>query len=77
MIITAPNEFARDWLEGQYSQLISGLLYEIIGEDLNVKFIIPPQEEDEGSALPAVKNNVKEKRINRLISKHAKSEVYI
>ena len=55
MIVTAPNEFARDWLEGRYSQLISGLLYEIIGEDLNVKFIIPPQEEDEGSALPAVK----------------------
>lgn len=61
MIVTAPNEFARDWLEGRYSQLISGLLYEIIGEDLNVKFIIPPQEEDEGSALPAVKDNVKEK----------------
>ncbi len=61
MIVTAPNEFARDWLEGRYSQLISGLLYEIIGEDLNVKFIIPPQEEDEGSALPAVKDNVKER----------------
>ena len=26
LIVTAPNEFARDWLEGRYSQLISGVL---------------------------------------------------
>src|SRR5690606_1130508 len=45
--VSAPNEFARDWLEGQYSQLISGVLYEIIGEELNVKFIIPPDQEEE------------------------------
>lgn len=55
MIITAPNEFARDWLEGRYSQLISGLLYEIIGEELNVKFIIPPQEEESESVSPVQK----------------------
>jgi len=54
IVITAPNEFARDWLENKYSQLISELLYEIIGEDLNVKFIIPPQQE-EGKAIPAVR----------------------
>ncbi|MEK3888889.1 chromosomal replication initiator protein DnaA [Bacillus sp. FSL K6-3431] len=58
MVITAPNEFARDWLEGRYSQLISGLLYEIIGEELNVKFIIPPQQEDEDN-IPPVANDVK------------------
>ncbi|MCR2822654.1 chromosomal replication initiator protein DnaA [Lederbergia panacisoli] len=45
--VSAPNAFAREWLEGQYSQLISGLLYEIIGEELNVKFIIPPDQEEE------------------------------
>lgn len=60
MVVAAPNEFARDWLEGQYSQLISGLLYEIIGEELNVKFIIPPQQEKDGEAVPAVKNNVRD-----------------
>lgn len=60
MIITAPNEFARDWLEGRYSQLISGLLYEIIGEELNVKFIIPPNLDEKEEAIPAVKKKRKD-----------------
>lgn len=41
LVVAAPNEFARDWLEGRYADLISKLLYEIIGENLEVKFIIP------------------------------------
>ncbi|WHY77639.1 chromosomal replication initiator protein DnaA [Neobacillus sp. WH10] len=57
LIITAPNEFARDWLEERYSQLISGILYEITGEELSVKFIIPQnQNESENDiALPPKK----------------------
>ncbi|WP_144556089.1 chromosomal replication initiator protein DnaA [Bacillus sp. X1(2014)] len=46
LIITAPNEFARDWLEERYSQLIAGILYEITGEELAVKFIIPQNQKD-------------------------------
>ncbi|WP_219619935.1 chromosomal replication initiator protein DnaA [Bacillus sp. V33-4] len=46
LTITAPNEFARDWLEERYSQLISGILYEITGEELGVKFIIPQNQND-------------------------------
>ncbi|MFK9091760.1 chromosomal replication initiator protein DnaA [Bacillus salipaludis] len=46
LVITAPNEFARDWLEERYSQLISGILYEITGEELSVKFIIPQNQND-------------------------------
>ncbi|QPC48468.1 chromosomal replication initiator protein DnaA [Mangrovibacillus cuniculi] len=52
LIITAANEFTRDWLEGRYSQLISGVLYEITGENLNVKFIIPQNQEEEEFDLP-------------------------
>jgi chromosomal replication initiator protein len=44
LVITAPNEFARDWLEERYSQLVAGILYEITGEELAVKFIIPPNK---------------------------------
>jgi len=57
LVITAPNEFARDWLEERYSQLISGILYEITGEELSVKFIIPQnQNESENDvALPPKK----------------------
>lgn len=54
LTITAPNEFARDWLEERYSQLISGILYEITGEELSVKFIIPQNqnEQDFDISLP-------------------------
>jgi len=47
LVVTAPNEFARDWLEERYSQLISGILYEITGEELTVKFIIPQNQKEE------------------------------
>ncbi|MBU8881286.1 chromosomal replication initiator protein DnaA [Bacillus sp. FJAT-29790] len=52
LVITAPNEFARDWLEERYSQLISGILYEITGEELATKFIIPQNQNDEDLNLP-------------------------
>ncbi|MRC69593.1 hypothetical protein GH843_33265, partial [Bacillus thuringiensis] len=29
LTITAPNEFARDWLESHYSELISETLYDL------------------------------------------------
>ncbi|OZI12443.1 chromosomal replication initiation protein DnaA [Bacillaceae bacterium SAS-127] len=45
--ITAPNDFARDWLEGHYSQLISGVIGEITGEPLAVRFIIPENQQSE------------------------------
>ncbi|WP_335871925.1 chromosomal replication initiator protein DnaA [Bacillus sp. 2205SS5-2] len=52
LVITAPNEFARDWLEGRYSQLIAGVIYEIIGEELSIKFIIPQNQEPEEFDIP-------------------------
>ncbi|KAB2330823.1 chromosomal replication initiator protein DnaA [Cytobacillus depressus] len=51
LVITAPNEFARDWLEERYSQLISGILYDITGEELGVKFIIPQNQYDDGQNI--------------------------
>lgn len=41
LIISAPNEFARDWLENQYTELISEILDEVTGSKLKTKFIIP------------------------------------
>lgn len=51
LTITAPNEFARDWLEGRYTQLISSVLYDVIGEELFVKFVIPQNQNDTQSDL--------------------------
>ncbi|MGO4889016.1 chromosomal replication initiator protein DnaA [Anaerobacillus sp. MEB173] len=42
--ITAPNEFARDWLENRYSDLISETLADLTGAELEVKFIIPQNQ---------------------------------
>ncbi len=41
LIVSAPNEFARDWLENQYTKLISDILTEITGSEIIAKFIIP------------------------------------
>lgn len=34
LTITAPNEFARDWLESRYLHLIADTIYELTGEEL-------------------------------------------
>ncbi|MDM5335912.1 chromosomal replication initiator protein DnaA [Fictibacillus enclensis] len=47
LIITAPNEFARDWLESRYSTLISETLQDVTGAALDVKFIIPQNQMEE------------------------------
>ncbi|MBS4175190.1 chromosomal replication initiator protein DnaA [Bacillus sp. FJAT-49736] len=54
-IVSVPNDFARDWLEGRYVQLISGVLYDITGEELSVKFIIPQNQEDQDLQIPVSK----------------------
>ncbi|MBP2243145.1 chromosomal replication initiator protein [Cytobacillus eiseniae] len=52
LVITVPNDFARDWLEERYSKLISKIVYEITGEELGVKFIIPQNQTDNDMKFP-------------------------
>lgn len=44
LIVSAPNEFARDWLENRYTSLISDAIFEVTGAKLKTKFIIPETE---------------------------------
>ncbi len=62
LIIVAPNEFARDWLEERYTKLITEILYDITGEEVKVKFIIPQSqaEFDEEGLLETNKTSKKE-----------------
>jgi chromosomal replication initiator protein len=60
LIITAPNEFARDWLEERYSELISRILAEITGEELAVKFIIPQNQREEDLDFPTPQKKQKQ-----------------
>lgn len=47
LVITAPNDFARDWLESRYLDLISETIYNLIGEELTIKVIIPQNQSEE------------------------------
>lgn len=58
LIITAPNDFARDWLESRYSNLIAETLYDLTGEELDVKFIIPPNQAEEEFDIQTPKKKV-------------------
>lgn len=69
LTITAPNEFARDWLEERYSQLISGILYEITGEELRVKFIIPQNQSEEDADLKVPPKKQKRMMISQIFHK--------
>ncbi len=62
LTITAPNEFARDWLEGRYTHLISSVLYEVIGEELLVKFIIPQNQTNDDIDLKPSQKDKNKKR---------------
>ncbi|MDF0728485.1 chromosomal replication initiator protein DnaA [Cytobacillus sp. S13-E01] len=47
LTITAPNEFARDWLESRYLHLIAETIYDLTGAELSIKFIIPQNQLEE------------------------------
>lgn len=65
LIITAPNEFARDWLESRYLHLIADTIYDLTGEELSIKFVIP-QNQNEEDFMP--KSPIKKcRKKNRLI----------
>ncbi|RPF51136.1 chromosomal replication initiator protein DnaA [Aquisalibacillus elongatus] len=58
IVIAAPNEFARDWLENSYSSLISSTIYDLTGSELEPKFMIPETENiDEPAKQPVKKIN--------------------
>ncbi|MEK6190558.1 MAG: chromosomal replication initiator protein DnaA, partial [Carnobacterium alterfunditum] len=50
--IAAPNSFARDWLDTHYVHLIAGILTELTGEGLSIKFVVPKEQNMEDFTLP-------------------------
>ncbi|OYD07912.1 chromosomal replication initiator protein DnaA [Paludifilum halophilum] len=58
LIVSAPNEFARDWLESRYANLVRETLQEVTGSVIGVQFIthsaVMPDAEEESAA--AVEN---------------------
>lgn len=52
MIIGVPNEFARDWLEGRYTDSIQEAIRQVLKQEINLKFIIPQNSEDSDFVPP-------------------------
>src|SRR5690625_7850275 len=61
LTVNVPNEFARDWLEGRYTQIIADILVELIGAQLTTTCIIPESaaaiEERKQAPKQRAKNN--------------------
>ncbi|MGM9986875.1 MAG: chromosomal replication initiator protein DnaA [Bacillaceae bacterium] len=60
LIVIAPNDFARDWLESHYSNLITETIFELTNEQMGVKFIIPQHQGNNDFELPAAKKVIKQ-----------------
>lgn len=71
ILIDAPNEFTRDWLENSYSKIISQTIFELTGAKLEPKFIISDEEELE----PTV--DKKAKNINNLMENEQQSKTML
>lgn len=59
LVVTAPNEFARDWLESHYANLITDTLKDLTGSEFDVKFIIPQKENAFDEAFEMQQNKKK------------------
>lgn len=58
LIIQAPNEFTKGWLESRYTVFISQMLEELTGAPLEIKFIAPPGDSEEEFEFEAPKPKV-------------------
>ncbi|ATW28720.1 chromosomal replication initiator protein DnaA [Candidatus Formimonas warabiya] len=56
VVIAVPNEFAKDWLESRYANLIKTTLQLVTSEELDLDFVLPQSEEGEINYLPKGKN---------------------
>src|SRR5699024_3672445 len=62
--VSVQNEFTKNWLDKRYTQIISALLYEVTGVNLQVNFIIPKdqvnniEENNSDSKINKPKNNI-------------------
>lgn len=77
IVITAPNEFARDWLEDHYADLTSDTIEQITGTRLKPKFVIPQHEmEEEFIPEPIPKKQTKQDN-NQTASKTMLNDKYM
>nr|WP_170005852.1 chromosomal replication initiator protein DnaA [Bacillus fonticola] len=70
IVVEAPNEFARDWLDGHYTGMIGNIIQELTGEVLDVKFIIPQTEKETDTDITLPPKKVKKPMKTSAQSEH-------
>lgn len=58
IIISAPNSFAKEWLESRYSSLITDALFQVLGEEMNINVVV-----DEAEQLSIIHESEKNKTV--------------
>jgi len=54
MIVAAPNEFARNWVEKRYAPLLMRVLSDVLGRTISLRFVIPSSGEEDARVEAAV-----------------------
>ncbi|MBS3976660.1 MAG: chromosomal replication initiator protein DnaA [Syntrophomonadaceae bacterium] len=52
MVILVPNEFAQDWLQSRYYNLIKNTLQLLLNQEINLKFVLKADHQKSGPAVP-------------------------
>ncbi|WP_062201399.1 chromosomal replication initiator protein DnaA [Massilibacterium senegalense] len=55
IVVSAPNEFTKGWLESRYSEFISQIIEDLTGAPLEIKFTAPPGDGEKEFDLEAPK----------------------
>ena len=55
LVISVPNDFAKDWLESRYASLIRSSVQSLLGHSVSLRFVIPAPEEDSLTPEPVLK----------------------
>jgi len=74
MIIGVPNEFARDWLEGRYTDFIKDAIKQVLKQEMNLKFIIPQNSENTDFVPPTEEEESMDDQLEETISSTKKEK---
>ncbi|WP_353893295.1 chromosomal replication initiator protein DnaA [Proteinivorax hydrogeniformans] len=52
LVVGVPNDFTKEWLENRYASLISDILVNLTGKNLDVNFVVPQEDTLETKKTP-------------------------
>ncbi|MFB5676984.1 chromosomal replication initiator protein DnaA [Paenibacillus terreus] len=70
IVISAPTTFAVEWLESRYTKLVASTVYELLGKQVDVKFMIEENKpaEPDPQQLPQQPTVVQEEAVSHMLN---------